>query len=191
MRKTNSISTTWQRQLFIALIGVAVIVTLVLITTHFAQASLRGRVNEALRTGGGDVTAANSEAFQAGVVSGHYTSFAQLVGAVGFHKAGGTTPSFTTTSDGFASSVASTCVDGDVTSFSRQSLVLNYDLPDGRDTTSGLAITNGQYNAAVGKFVQRGSHVRVCSKDNLTSVTGSIINLAPVGQEDSFGNILN
>lgn len=57
--------------------------------TFAATPDLMGRVNEALQMAGLPVNAQSQQSFAAGVASGHYTSFDQLVNAMKWHKAHG------------------------------------------------------------------------------------------------------
>lgn len=54
-----------------------------------ASVTLMDRVNEALQMAGLPVTPATQQSFAAGVASGHYTTFQQLVNAMKWHKAHG------------------------------------------------------------------------------------------------------
>ncbi len=60
-------------------------------TTLAATPDLMGRVNEALQMAGLPVNAQTQQSFAAGVASGHYTTFEQLVNAMKWHKAHGKT----------------------------------------------------------------------------------------------------
>lgn len=60
-------------------------------TALAAAPTLLDRVNEALQTAGLPVNAQTQQSFAAGVASGHYKSFQQLVNAMKWHKAHGRT----------------------------------------------------------------------------------------------------
>lgn len=60
-------------------------------TTLAATPDLMSRVNEALQMAGLPVNTQTQQSFAAGVASGHYTTFDQLVNAMKWHKAHGKT----------------------------------------------------------------------------------------------------
>jgi hypothetical protein len=101
----------------IAIAGIvaAVAFLALLIPSHQAEAALMDRVNEALRSGGMSVTAANSNPFQECITKKHYSTFAGLVDGIKYNLAQGTLPDCS----GLATpAVAPSCVTGDVTSLS-------------------------------------------------------------------------
>lgn len=160
-----------------------------------ARASLLPRVNDALTAGGFALTFENWQPFAAGVVTGHYKTFEQLAGAAKFHKQRGTLPDeskFSKTVAAAAGKVTATspgktaCLNGEALSLSTKNITVKYAVK-GKVINKAFSLTKKQYDAAVGRSIRKGSSVKVCFQGN--KVAGNLINLAPKGQEETFGNV--
>lgn len=163
-----TLSTTQQRLVVLAATLIAVVA--LIMPAHKADAALMDRVNEAIREAGVKTTVSRSNAFQTGVYIGHYTTYNQLVGAILYHKANETLPSWTQTEP----TVATKCIIGNVNSMSNTSLSV-YGEVDGKVSTKTLHITTKQYNVAItDKGAMIGSDVTVCSADNFFSQYGHL-----------------
>lgn len=87
-----SISSSLIRWMLIS-IAVAAALAVVFYPTLKVRAALVSQVNQAMREAGISVTATNNAAWAEGVLTGHYKSYGQLVGAMKWHKLQGkTTP---------------------------------------------------------------------------------------------------
>lgn len=149
-----------------------------IVSTRPAEAALIDEVNGAIREAGASVTAERSDAFQAGVTSGHYTSRAQLVGAAAYHKERGTVPVFTSA----MFPVKTSCITGEVISFAGSNttagtISVKGDIKKGSRYEAGeetMNIKSNQYKVAIKKGVSIGSQVTVCSADNFYSLYGHV-----------------
>ncbi|MAF81144.1 hypothetical protein CL628_03985 [bacterium] len=143
---------------------------LLLIPTQKADAALMDQVNDAVVVAGAPLTVERSNAFQVGVFVGHYTSYAQLVGAVAYHNARGSLPTFTQTT----AVVSKTCINGTVTSMSDTNVTLLTDdlLKSGAPKTQLVRIATNQYNLAISRGVKAGENVNLCSTDGFANQYG-------------------
>ena len=137
------------------------------------DSGLLERVNEAIREAGAPVTLERSNAFQKGVVNGHYTSYSQLVGAIIFHKDAEALPVFTALTQ--HEPAEKECITkGDVLSMSNERLTVRGDLENGSVVTRAFDIAINQYDFAIAKGVSVGSNIKVCSIDNFVSQYGHV-----------------
>ena len=130
------------------------------------------RVNEAIRDAGAPVTVARSDAFQAGVINGHYTSYDQLVGAIIFHKTAEALPSFSSTLP--HASVNTDCLTGTVISIAPTALTVEGDDESGTQRTEAISIATNQYDIAIERGVTAGVTVKSCSVDDFASQYGHV-----------------
>ncbi len=177
-----------------------VIVVLIVTVVAFgpalsARAALLPRVNDALTAGGFALTFQNWQPFAARVVTGHYKTFEQLEGAAKFHKQRGTLPDeskFSKTVATAAGKVTATspgktaCLKGEALSLSTKNVTVQYALK-GKIINKAFSLTKKQHVAAVGRSIRKGSSVKVCFQGN--KVAGNVTNLAPKGQENTYGNV--
>lgn len=171
------------RQSMSAICAVLFALVLLFVSSQSAHAALLNQVNSAVRTAGASLTTERSSAFQKGVTNGHYTSYAQLVGAIKWHLAKGTLPSFTAVTVKKASTGASsvkvtvkTCITGQVISMSEYRVTIKGNLDDGSTLTKAMNITLGQYNNAIDQGVVHGLNVKACTTNNFHSLSGDIEN---------------
>ena len=67
---------------------------------------------------------------------------------------------------------------GETTSLSAKNITVQYSTK-GKVTTKAFSLTQKQYDAALGRSIQKESSVKVCYDGNM--VKGNILNLAPAG----------
>lgn len=162
-------------------VAAAVVAAALFVPLHRADAALGIEdVNGAIRAAGVPVTVARSNAFQVGVINGHYKSYSQLVGAIIYHKTKEALPKFSTT----AAAVVTQCVTGDVVSFAGSNttagtISIEGDIkgPGGEGYVVGtktLNIAANQYKVAIAKGVGIGLNVTACSADSFHSLYGHV-----------------
>lgn len=149
---------------FVGLAGIVVAVAALFASASEAKAAhttgLLVKVNDAIVKVGAPLTVERSNAFQVGVVSGHYTTFDQLVGAVSFHFQRGTLPTFASSKAHAA--VLKKCIRGNVLSISDVSLSIRGDL-NGEQVEKTIKLATNQYTMALARGIKAGSVVTVCS----------------------------
>lgn len=165
--------------------------------TH--AATLMDRINEALMIAGIPVTAGSQQSFAAGVASGHYTTFDQLVNAMRWHKAHGR---MTANTAAFKLKPAKTWVfQGTVTEVNRSRLEVNGLDRKGMEVqkkfklTANTKVKNGillfdaseQTKKEVSNEIRRGSVVKVWYTSSREALV--IRNLAPIDGGDWFGPV--
>lgn len=80
------------------------------------------------------------------------------------------------------------CLNGEIVSMSKKALAVKY-AHRGKVVTKTLRMTAKQFSVAGNRSIRKGSPIKVCSKDNWKSVAGNLINRAPKGQEETYGNV--
>lgn len=176
-----------------ALTGVAVLTAVAIVVPVAQAAPLLSRVNQAMRDAGIVVTGVSQLGWGEGVVTGHYKNYQQLVDAMKWHKQLGRTipdsskftAAVTKTGSASSSSLSTgikTVNNAEVVSISPTRLTVKYG-----KTTKNIKITKKQYDALIGRSVMVGSSVKVALAGN--TLKGNVINNAPAGQEQTYGNV--
>lgn len=167
-------------------------------TTLAAAPTLMDRVNEALMAAGLPVNAQTQQSFAAGVASGHYTTFDQLVNAMKWHKAHGKWMADTTA---FKSWPKTWAFKGTVTEVNEGRIELMGVDANGVEAwpkfriTKNTKVVNGVllFNAPndvrreVTDEIRRGSVVTVWTTSSWEALV--IKNMTPWGQGDFFGPV--
>lgn len=156
-------------------VGIFVVFAVLLVGVPVANAApLLSRVNEALRSAGISVSAVNQLGWAEGVITGHYTTFGQLVAAMKWHKQQGRS---TPDSSKFTKAVAKAqgtvtkCINSaEMQRLSSSRVVVK----DNGGRVWSIKITKGQYDRAVKQNINIGSFVKVCSKDEFKNLSGHI-----------------
>ena len=167
--KTETRINTVQKRLALTAAGAAILALTLLVPIHQANAALLDRVNEAIREAGVKTTVARSDAFQQGIYIGHYTSYTQLVGAIAYHKANETLPTFTATEP----AVATKCLTGKLLSWTPRSLYLQGDVA-GLLEEKSMSLAQNQYDRATFFGAGQGATITACTADNYASVYGHL-----------------
>lgn len=167
-------------------LGVTLTVALLAVLAVSARAALLGDVNKALRAAGIPVTGKNQLGWGEGVITGHYTSYQQLVDAMKFHKAQGKSiPDSSKFTKAVASGKKLRCFEGGVISFSPKAWREEH-LVKGKLVTTSWSFSQKLYDQAVSRSLSAGSRARTCVDETKKRVV-SIKNLAPAGLEATYG----
>ncbi len=167
-------------------------------TTFAAAPTLMSRVNEALQMAGLPVNAETQQSFAAGVASGHYTSFDQLVNAMKWHKQHG---KMTANTWAFKTMKNTWAFKGTVTEVNNDRLEVWGINTKGVEISSKFRITNNTHVKNGVLLVNAPNDVRYEVKDEIRR--GSVVtvratwsgealviqNMAPWGQGDFYGPV--
>lgn len=167
-------------------------------TTHAAYPTLMSRVNEGLQMAGLPVNAQTQQSFAAGVASGHYWSFDQMVNAMKWHKAHGRT---TANTWAFQPKPKTWTFTGTVTEVNWNRLEVwgvnahgvetlhKFRITDRTQFKNGVLLTNASNDMRyeVKDEIRRGSTVTVWATPSEEALV--VQNLAPWGQGDFYGPV--
>lgn len=141
-----------------------VFVVMLLAVPAYAHAALLDRVNEAIRVAGIPLTVHRSQAFQKGVVAGHYKTFDQLKGAIQWHFVRNTLPVFP--------AGITRCKTGPIITLSTNRMVIQ--VTAGGTGTAEQVLTLSQYNDLRAKGARPGIVAEICSTDSTTTSTSTV-----------------